>query len=103
MTGENVFLLQIDRLEVLTDEVLRACWETVRCHVVEERLQVAVELGDLASCDVAVYLHGSVHADPELPAAATDSDGALAATDGLHVAKTSEPTQDTDISMATKN
>lgn len=60
-------------------------------EVVVELLDIRVEVVDGVGGDEAEDLHAAVHANPELPSPALDVDVALARTNGLNSAVTSEP------------
>jgi hypothetical protein len=60
-------------------------------EVVVELLDIRVEVVDRVRGDEAEDLHAAVHANPELPSPAFDVDVALARSNRLNSAVTSEP------------
>lgn len=75
-----------------TQEILLADREALGIgEVVVELLDVRVEVVDRVGGDEAEDLHAAVHANPEFPSLAFDVDIALARTNGLNSAVSSEP------------
>ena len=79
----------------LTDKVLAARREVLLAlKVGEELVGVGIEAVHDTRRDEAVHLHGSVHANPQVPVRPGNVDGAGRRADGIYIAESREPTAD---------